>query len=150
MGRSALQNRDDLAKLEKELLTDDDVMPPNTARKTTPPKARKTKPPKARLLGRLSVYFVRVPVEWLKQAPAYGVVFPPRTALFLYVWFRSHEGRRGVKVTDAETAELGISARRKRQVISELEAAGLVRVERQKGRTMTVWPITGGGSSAAA
>jgi len=65
--------------------------------------------------------------------------------LFLYLLYRSYWGQRGVVVTNATAAELGISARRKQQIIVQLESTGWVRVQREGRRALVVWPIVTSG-----
>jgi hypothetical protein len=122
--------------LENEILgPGDDVLPNRQARQ-----GGETRPSKAQRLGRLPNPFVRVPIKWLTR-PRYRSVFPPSTALFLYVLYRSHWGQRGVEITSAVAAQFGMTRRTKNKCILRWERGELVRVERRGRKAARVWPI---------
>ena len=126
---------DDYAGLENETLGPEDEVPPNRR-----PKQRQ----ETRRLPHLPGPHVRVPLQWI-QNPCRPHIFATPTRLFLYLLYRSYWGQRGVVVTNATAAELGISARRKQQIIVQLESTGWVRVQREGRRALVVWPIVTSG-----
>jgi DNA-binding MarR family transcriptional regulator len=85
--------------------------------------------------------YVRVPLQWLTD-PSKGHVFEPEARLFLLVLYRSHWGQKGVQLTDAVAAEVGVAGSTKRQALNRLERKGWVRVERhERLEAPVVWPI---------
>jgi hypothetical protein len=104
-------------------------------------RARGETPARARQLQPLSDPYVRVPLQWL-VSPCRDHVFAPEARLFLLLLYRSHWGQRGVKLTDAVAAEVGIPGKTKRDALRRLERKGWVRVERQERlEAPVVWPL---------
>ena len=91
-------------------------------------------------LKRLPTHFARVPLLWFTKPPRKHL-FGPRQRLFLLLVYRSHFGQRGVRLTNALAAEIGISRRSKHKCLQRLEDDGWIRVERDGQQVPTVWPI---------
>lgn len=84
---------------------------------------------------------MRFPMQWLLK-PVKKHVLGTEARLFLLVLYRSHWGQRGVKLTDAVAAEVGVASSTKRVAVSQLERKGWIRVERHPGfEAPVVWPI---------
>jgi len=124
------------ADLENEILGPDDDVPPNRQAR----QGGQTRLSKAQRLSPLPNHFVRVPIEWLSR-PRFRSVFPPSTALFLYMLYCSHWGQRGVEITSALAGSFGLTRWTKNRCILRWERDGLVRVERRGRKTPLVWPI---------
>lgn len=106
-----------------------------------PKRKREARPGRARPLRWSPNLFVRVPLQWLTH-PAKGQELPADVRLFLYIQLRSHEGQRGVVLTDKFAAEVGVEASLKRRVIRRLEKLKMIRVERASRLSApVVWPI---------
>jgi hypothetical protein len=104
-----------------------------------PNRARKRRQGRVERLRSLPGPYVRVPIQWLCK-PCRDHVFRPKERLFLYVLYRSHWGQRGVALTDAVIAEIGISRWNAYKILERLERKGWLRVERQPGRSRVMWP----------
>jgi hypothetical protein len=116
---------DRFIELEKSIL-DDEPAPP------AQPKRRN----RAGRLPHLPTHFIRVPVPWLTRSG----LFEPGQRLFLLLLYKSHWGQKGVRLTNALAAEVGISSRTKARALQRLLQAGLVRVEQHGRQAPTVWP----------
>lgn len=88
-------------------------------------------------LKRLPVAFGRVPIAWLSEPSP----FDAKSRLLIYLLYRSRWGQRGIKLTSAVVAELGITSRTKQRCLSRLEQEGRVRIERTGRDAPTAWPI---------
>jgi hypothetical protein len=84
--------------------------------------------------------FVRVPLQWLCN-PCREHIFKPEGRLFLYLLHHSRWGQRGVMLTSAAAAEIGLSRYAMYRAIEQLERKGWVRVIRRPGCALEVWPI---------
>jgi hypothetical protein len=77
-----------------------------------------------------------IPLHWLSQAAALS---GKALAVGLALWFRSGiEKRRSVKLHPSTLTKLGVSRWSMYRALDALEAAGLVRVQRHRGRSPTV------------
>ena len=94
-----------------------------------------SRPPQ--LLKRLPNLFARVPLAWLRTSSR-PCLFGPSQRLFLLLLIRSHWGQRGVKLTSAVAAEVGVSDRAKRKCVLRWERQGWVRVERGSSKQAPV------------
>jgi hypothetical protein len=74
-----------------------------------------------------------VPILWRP-------VFEPVARLFLYVLYRSHWGQRGVALTSAFIAEIGLSRWAASRALARLERKKVVRVDRRPGQAVVAWP----------
>ena len=98
-------------------------------------------------LPNLPGHFVRIPIAWLRsRRPATRgrprrSLFDSPTRLFLFVLYKSHWGQKGVPLTSALAAEIGMSRRTKNRSLEVLERTGRVRVERKGRAAAIVWPI---------
>lgn len=81
--------------------------------------------------------FSRTWLSWLSDCRWYAL-FPPPARLWLVVWYRSHEGKKPVTLTQKVASEAGISARRRSLYARRLEALGVVRVVGHGGTTLAV------------
>jgi hypothetical protein len=91
---------------------------------------------RAERLRRLPTHFIRVPLSWLTPDGVFG----PRERLFLLLLYRSHWGQKGVRVTNALAAEIGIPPRTKTMVIQQLVNRNAVRIEQRRREAPVVWP----------
>ena len=98
------------------------------------------KPAKPERLKRLPVAFGRVPIAWLSDGP-WPSPFDAQGRLLIYLLYRSRWGQRGVKLTNAVAAELGMTPRTKQRCLLRLEQAGRVRVERTDHGAPVAWAI---------
>jgi hypothetical protein len=85
--------------------------------------------------------FVRIPIAWLNPSSVRPAPFTATQRLYLLLLYRSHWGQRGVKLTSAVAAEIGMPPRSRQWSLSRLERDGLVRVERSGRSAPIVWPI---------
>jgi len=90
----------------------------------------------ARVRRRKGQFIHRVPVDWAAAA----AILPGKClAVGLALWFKyGMEKKRQVKVTRALLQKFGISRHSGRRAINQLEAAGLVTVDRGRGRSSLV------------
>lgn len=122
--------RDD--DLEAEALAHDAFLGPEEA--DTPTIRRKAPP--ALLPG----HFVRVPVEWFIN-PRKPSPFGEAGRLWLWILYRSHWGKYGLRLTDAATEEIGLKGTSRRRVLAQLERNGWLRLERRSPNAAPIaWP----------
>jgi len=62
----------------------------------------------------------------------YHGLFPPRTRLYLFLQIRTRNGREPIRLTGAMVADLGLDGQGKSRYLHQLEAAGVVRVNRDQ------------------
>jgi hypothetical protein len=108
--------------------------------------------PRAKMprLQRAGKYFVRIPLNWLAP-PERGGGYPAWVRLHQYLWFRSREGLRAVRLTGNLATEVGLDRRSKLRALRQLEARGLVSVTRAGNKIpiVTVHPISGSSGAQA-
>lgn len=77
-------------------------------------------------------YIPTIPLEWLR--PTFGMK-PATTRTALAIWYRAKcNGSGAVAVGPKLLEKFGVGARGGRNAIAELEAAGLIQVDRQPGK----------------
>ena len=62
----------------------------------------------------------------------YHGLFPPRTRMYLYLQIKTRNGRDPIRLTDAMAVQLGLYRGSKATCLRQLEAAGVVRVQRDQ------------------
>ena len=97
-------------------------------------------PAKGRLPPRRE--FARVPFSWLRMLERDGG-FPAWTRLYLWLWYRSSEGKKPVRLTNEKATEVRLDRASKLRRLRHLETRGLVTVMRQGRRAplVTVRPF---------
>jgi hypothetical protein len=95
-------------------------------------------------LPRSKKHFARVLFSWLAVSERDGG-YSAWVRLHLCLWFRSHEGKRTVRLTSAVAAEAHLDRKSKLRRLRQLEARGLVSVVRdgRKVPVVTVKAVTG-------
>jgi DNA polymerase I len=119
---------------DEDLFPGPDDEPPNRKRK-----AEGGRRPVERLRP-LPGAFARFPVQWLREPYGKRIV-PAKWRLLLYLLYRSHWGQRGVSLTTAVAAEIGLNANTAYLAVRRLKADGWVRVVSTPGCALEVWPI---------
>jgi len=102
--------------------------------------ATATPPAKERLPRRRE--FARVPFSWLRMLERDGG-FPAWTRLYLWLWYRSGEGKNPVRLTNEKAAEVRLDRASKLRRLRHLETRGLVAVthEGHRASLVTVFPL---------
>jgi len=85
--------------------------------------------------------FIRIPISWLNPSSPRAAPFTATQRLYLLLLYRSYWGQRGVKLTSAVGAEIGMPARTRQWCLVRLERDGLVRIERSGRGAPVAWPI---------
>jgi hypothetical protein len=81
--------------------------------------------------------FVKVPLWWMKEATA--ATRTPKALICIELLYISWKNRSAsVPMSNGRLAKLGISRETKRRALLQLEAAGLVTVDRHRGRAPVV------------
>jgi hypothetical protein len=62
----------------------------------------------------------------------YHGFYPPKTRLYLFLKIKTENGRKPVRLTGAMVADLGLDGQGKGRYLRQLEAAGVVRVQRDQ------------------
>ena len=86
--------------------------------------------------------FARVPFSWLRMLERDGG-FPAWIRLYLWLWYRSSEGKKPVRLTNEKATEVRLDRASKLRRLRHLETRGLVTVTRQGRRApfVTVLPF---------
>jgi hypothetical protein len=121
------------ALAREAILTDDDELPSERRKREQAGKRK----PRAERLPRVHVPFAVVPISWLKDR-RHWADFPPRCRLLLYLIYRTHRGQKPYALTNVEAEDFGLSRFQKSRLLTELERAGRVRVEREGKKTRLV------------
>jgi hypothetical protein len=121
--KSGPPDTDDLDDLWIETDGDDPLLGEPAA-----PKERGAEP-RPKRLPRGRGYFARVPFPWLAVSERNGG-YPAWVRLHLCLWFRSHEGKRPVRLTNEMAAEARLDRQSKFRRLRMLESRGLVSVVR--------------------
>ena len=74
---------------------------------------------------------VRVALSELQDSRYHGL-YPPKTRLYLYLKIKTENRRKPVRLTGAMVADLGLDGQGKGRYLRQLEAAGVVRVRRDR------------------
>jgi hypothetical protein len=132
------QNEDDL-----EALALDAILDPEPEDEPGPPATSKGHRKRRRLqrLPALPCDWTRVPIPWLTK-PRKAYLCGPRERLYFLVVWKSHWGQKGVKLTTALTAEIGLSLWAARWHAARLARDGWVRLEYEgPSHATVVWPL---------
>jgi hypothetical protein len=96
-------------------------------------KAQEQREPRPRL-SPSKAPFVRV----LLSSIAGSRIFTSTARLYLVLCYRTHEGQDRIRLTAKIAAEANIMPRTQTRAVRDLERLGVIRVERQKGRSLLV------------